>query len=124
MNTRIQRVQLYLDILPKYRWDLFSISGQFQELRFYNNIINENSFYDYVLNPLSCEGNSINSTPDELFFRAPLGSTSDLTNISSIHPKVTGSWATASFSDGTSNFTLSSASFSPNYETIYYDQFP
>jgi len=101
---------------------LIQFNGQFQEYRLYNTVISESIFYDYVLNPLSCEGNSINSTPDELYFRAPLGSNLDLDSRTSIHPKVTGSWIpTASFNNE-SEFYLSSGSFVSNIEKIYYDQ--
>lgn len=101
---------------------LNKFDGYFQELRYYNTVINKNSFYDYVLNPLSCEGNSIDSTNDKLFFRAPLGSNLDIDSRISIHPRITGSWvSTSSFSDGTSGFVLS-GSFISNTENIYYDQ--
>ncbi len=97
--------------------------GQFQELRYYNTIINTSSFYDFVLNPYSVKGNSDNSTPEELYFRAPLGSTLCINSRTSIHPKISGSWnLTSSFESGSSNFTLSSGSFVENRETIYFDQ--
>ena len=52
------------------------------------------------MNPLSFEGNSIASgsldrSPTELAFRATLGGEL-YTGSTSIHPKVTGSWVTAS----------------------------
>ena len=70
-------------------------SGSLQEIRYYNTVLSESRFNDYVMNPLSIEGNTINSAPNELFFRAGLGSelnTSTNLTQSSIHPKVTGSW--------------------------------
>lgn len=100
---------------------LTSFKGQFQEYRLFNTIISENAFYDYVLNPLSCEGNSINGTSNELFFRAPLGSNLDIDSRTSIHPKVTGSWAVTSSFPAGSSFNLN-GSFIPNVEKIYYDQ--
>ena len=82
-----------------------AFSGSLQEIRYYNTILNKDSFKDYVMNPLSIEGNTINSSPDELAFRAPLGSELDRISSSSIHPKITGSWpATQSFAIGNSNY--------------------
>jgi hypothetical protein len=50
------------------------------------------------MNPFSIEGNTLNSSPNELVFRAPLGSELNTASSSSIHPKVTGSWiVTSSF---------------------------
>ncbi len=78
------------------------------------------------MNPLSIEGNSINSTPNELMFRAPLGSelnTSLITNGTSIHPKITGSWATTSSFISNSTYTFNkTASFVPNTEYYFLDQ--
>ena len=84
-------------------------SGSIQEIRYYSPVISGSIFKDYVMNPLSIEGNSINSSPNELIFRAALGSELDITTTTSIHPKVTGSWViTQSFSSGnTSDYTLS-----------------
>ncbi len=47
-------------------------SGSIQEIRYYSPVISGSIFKDYVMNPLSIEGNSINSSPNELIFRAPL----------------------------------------------------
>ena len=72
-------------------------TGSYQEIRYYKNTLSESVFDDYVMNPLSYEGNSLNSSPNELIFRASLGSELDnsiSTTKVSIHPKVTGSWAT------------------------------
>ena len=117
-------------------------SGSFQELRYYVNEISQSYFYDYTVNPYSNEGNGINSTPDQQFFRAALGSQlskdSTLfgipTNIAptSIHPRVTGSAVqiTQSFSNGTSDYFTSLPSFKgerlyvENKEFIYQDQVP
>ena len=92
-----------------------AFSGSLQEIRYYNTILSKDSFKDYVMNPLSIEGNTINSSPNELAFRATLGSELDITISSSIHPKVTGSWALYSSSfTNTSNFGINST---PTYET-------
>ena len=66
-------------------------SGSFQELRYYVNEISQSNFYDYTVNPYSNEGNGINSTPDQQFFRAALGTQLDTGSRTSIHPRVTGS---------------------------------
>ncbi len=113
-------------------WGCFT--GSYQEIRYYNTNITENQFKDYVMNPLSFEGNSINGAPDQLAFRASLGS--DLVKANSlgsippksIHPKVTGSWALTSSFTSDSNFTLnpgtsgSSALYSNNTEIFFLDQ--
>jgi hypothetical protein len=49
-------------------------SGSLQEIRYYTTIISESVFKDYIMNPLSFEGNGINGSPDQLIFRAALGS--------------------------------------------------
>ena len=59
-----------------------SFSGSLQEIRYYNTIISESVFKDFIMNPLSFEGNGINSAPDQLIFRAALGSELLQTNIS------------------------------------------
>ena len=103
-------------------------SGSLQEIRYYKPIISESVFKDYVMNPLSIEGNGINSSPNDLIFRAPLGSeldTSLTTTGTSIHPKVTGSWTTTSSFSNNSNYTFNNtASFIPNTEYYFLDQFP
>ena len=104
-------------------------SGSLQEIRYYTVALSESIFKDYVMNPLSIEGNSINSSPNELAFRAALGSeldTSTSATQESIHPKVTGSWAiTQSFASGNSDYGFYPApSFVPNTEYYFLDQFP
>ena len=98
-------------------------SGSLQEIRYYVPNLNINSFYDYVLNPYSSEGNGVNSTPNELIFRADLGTLSDTSNRKSIHPKVSGStvYITSSFASN-SNFYLSSSNFITNKEIINENQ--
>jgi hypothetical protein len=90
----------------------FSFSGidaYVQEIRYYNVPLNENSFKDYVMNPYSIEGNSLNSGPNELIFRASLGGELYIGS-SSIHPKATGSWDITQSFTSDSNFTFNSSS--------------
>ena len=98
-----------------------SMSGSFQELRYYANPISESVFKDYVMNPSSIEGNSLNSGPNELAFRAPLGGELYIENIS-IHPKVTGSWVTTSSWGGGSSGFSPQTTYEPNEEYFFYDQ--
>jgi hypothetical protein len=102
---------------------LFSgIDTYVQEIRYYNVPLNENSFKDYVMNPYSIEGNSLNNSPNELIFRASLGGEL-YTGSSSIHPKVTGSWDITQSFTSDSNFTFNSTpTFVPNTEYFFYDQ--
>jgi hypothetical protein len=72
-----------------------SFSGSFQEIRYYSRPISESVFKDFIMNPSSIEGNSLNSGADQLAFRLPLGNEL-YTGLTSIHPKVTGSWVTTS----------------------------
>tara|TARA_R110000851_G_scaffold1580_2_gene6111 strand:- start:5225 stop:10375 length:5151 start_codon:yes stop_codon:yes gene_type:complete len=106
-----------------------NFSGSLQEIRYYVPTTSESIFKDYIMNPLSIEGNSINSSPNELAFRASLGSeldTSTSTTQESTHPKITGSWVISqSFATGNSDYTFSqSPSFTPNTEYYFLDQFP
>jgi hypothetical protein len=97
-------------------------SGSLQEIRYYSNTMNEDVFRDYVMNPYSIEGNSINSSPDELIFRAPLGGELYTGSIS-IHPKITGSWAiTNSFTSNSDFYFDQTPIFVPNTEYFFYDQ--
>jgi hypothetical protein len=97
-------------------------SGSYQEIRYYTVGLSSSAFEDYTMNPDSIEGNSLNSAPDQLAFRASLGGEL-YTGSVSIHPKVTGSWvATSSFASN-SDFTLDgNVTFTPNVETVYLDQ--
>jgi len=104
--------------------DHHPLTGALQEVRYWDIPLSESLFYDYVVNPYSTQGNTINSTPDDLVFRADLGTTLDTGSRTSIHPKVTGSWAlTSSFVDGTSGFYLT-GSWIQNTESIYLNQVP
>jgi hypothetical protein len=97
-------------------------SGSLQEIRYYSNPISESVFKDYIMNPSSIEGNSLNFSPDQLIFRASLGGEL-YTGSKSIHPKVTGSWIpTSSFSTGNNFYISNTSSFVPNTEYFFYDQ--
>ena len=98
-------------------------SGSLQEIRYYVSNLNTSSFYDYVLNPYSSEGNGINTSPNELMFRADLGTLSATGSRESIHPKVSGStiYITSSFASD-SLFYLSSENFITNKEIINENQ--
>jgi hypothetical protein len=103
--------------------DLYnSFSGSLQEIRYYTSPLSESIFKDYIMNPHSTEGNTLNSSPNELIFRASLGGEL-YTGSNSIHPKVTGSWAlTSSFiSDSLFNFVPTPV-FTSNTEYFFYDQ--
>ena len=108
------------------------VTGSLQEIRYWRNHISESVFFDYVLSPFSVQGNTINSTPEELAFRASLGALLDTGSNVSIHPKTTGSWEpTASFLgfDGGSSvdintFYTSSNNWIENKEEIYFNQQP
>jgi len=102
----------------------YGLTGSFQEIRFYNVTQSENIFHDYVMNPYSIEGTHPSSSADNLIFRAPLGSelSTSTGTLTSIHPKITGSYVTNSFIS-TSNYTVNSdVIFYPQTEVIYYDQ--
>jgi hypothetical protein len=93
-----------------------------QEIRYYNTVLSENVFKDYIMNPYSSEGNTLNSAPDQLAFRLPLGGELYTGSIS-IHPKITGSWAaTSSFASNSSASFASTPIFVPNTEYFFYDQ--
>ena len=100
-------------------------SGSFQEYRMFSPQISESKFFDYTLNPYSVEGNTINSTSDELIFRADLGTQLNTGSRTSIHPKVTGSTVqiTQSFASD-SSFYINNAEWVSNKENIYQDQVP
>ena len=93
-----------------------------QEIRYYNTVLSESVFKDYIMNPYSSEGNTLNSSPDQLAFRLPLGGEL-YTGSVSIHPKITGSWvATSSFVTNSSASFASTPTFVPNTEYFFYDQ--
>jgi hypothetical protein len=93
-----------------------------QEIRYYNTVLSESIFKDYIMNPSSIEGNSLNSSPNELAFRLSLGGEL-YTGSLSIHPKITGSWlVTSSFVTNSSGSFASTPRFVPNEEYFFYDQ--
>jgi hypothetical protein len=99
-----------------------AFSGSLQEIRYYDTKIEENVFKDYIMNPYSIEGNTLNNGPNELAFRLPLGSELYTGSIS-IHPKVTGSWIPTSSFVGYSSASFNSTPlFLPNTEYFFYDQ--
>ena len=100
-------------------------SGSFQEYRMYVPMISQSNFFDYTVNPYSDEGNGINSTPNQLFFRAALGTQLDTGSRTSIHPRITGSaiQITQSFATN-SEFYIESSRFVTNVEDIFQDQVP
>lgn len=100
-------------------------SGSYQEIRYYNEILTVDPFEDYIMYPYSIDANGINTAPDTLIFRATLGGELYTASLS-IHPKVTGSWATTSSFPGNDNsFYLSSTDvFVDNKEFVYPNQFP
>jgi len=103
----------------------YGLTGSFQEIRFYNVTQSEAAFHDYVMNPYSIEGVHVSSSADNLIFRAPLGSelSTSTGTLTSIHPKVTGSYITSSFLSNNNNYTVNSdVVFYPQTEVIYYDQ--
>ena len=112
----------------------YGLTGSFQEVRFYNEVIDEFTFLDYAMNPYSIKGINFSSSADNLAFRAPLGSDliTNTGSLTSIHPKVTGSLAniTSSFQsdsnymigDRTTPSTPSDLIFIPQTEFIYSNQ--
>ena len=100
-------------------------SGSFQELRYWTQEISQSNFYDFTLNPYSAEGNGINTTPNQLYFRADLGTQLDTGSRISTHPRVTGSISqiTQSFNGG-SDFYINVSNFISNKENLYQDQVP
>ncbi len=100
------------------------LTGALQEVRYWDVALSESLFFDYVMNPYSTQGNTINSTPNDLVFRADLGTQLITASRTSIHPKVTGSWEiTQSFADNTSDFFVT-GSFITNKEEIFLNQVP
>jgi hypothetical protein len=98
-----------------------AFSGSYQEIRYYSVQLSQSVFDDYVMNPQSIEGNTINSAPDELVFRASLGGEL-YTGSVSIHPKVTGSWTPINSFTSDSNFTITGGGFTSNTEYVLADQ--
>ena len=103
--------------------EISRFSGSLQEIRYYTTTISESVFKDYVMNPLSFEGNGVNDAPNQLIFRAALGSELDINTSSSIHPKATGSWAMTSSFDKSNSFDFDrSPRYTSNTEYFFQDQ--
>jgi hypothetical protein len=102
-----------------------AFSGSYQEIRYYNVPLSESAFDAYVMNPYSIEGNTISgsqSSKNSLFFRLPLGGEL-YTGSTSVHPGITGSFITQSFTGTSSTGSYSGSYFwSKNREVIYFDQ--
>ena len=101
------------------------ITGSFQELRFYNVTQSEATFHDFVMNPYSIEGTDYSSSAENLVFRAPLGSDlkTDTGELTSTHPKVTGSLIVTNSFASDSNYEIGSGVvFVNNTEFTYQDQ--
>lgn len=96
-------------------------SGSLQEIRYYVNAISESVFNDYVMNPNSTEGNTVNSSANELAFRAALGSELYTSSIS-IHPKISGQATTSSFVGSNDFYIGGVVTYIPNVEYFFYDQ--
>ena len=101
------------------------LTASLQEIRYWNEAISESRFLDYVVNPYSNQGNTVNSAANTLTFRAGLGSELNTGSRESIHPRITGSWnITESFKGDISTFKLQGESFSNNKEDILLNQTP
>ena len=97
-------------------------SGSLQEIKYFTTPLSESVFKDYIMNPYSIEGNNLNTSPNELIFRASLGGEL-YTGSVSIHPKVTGSWIPTSSFTFDSEFSFGTTpTFIPNTEYFFYDQ--
>jgi hypothetical protein len=105
-------------------------TGSIQEIRYWTKTGSIESFKDFVMNPHSIDYfEEENKYADYLAFRAPLGSeleviTSSFNAMTSVHPKVTGSWVTtSSFEFNISNYTITGLTItSSNIESYFYDQ--
>ena len=101
------------------------LTGSFQELRFYNTVLEEEVFHDFVMNPYSIEGNDFSSSAENLAFRAPLGSDLKIKTgeFTSVHPKISSpSIVTQSFASDSTYYIGSDIIFPTNTEFVYYDQ--
>jgi hypothetical protein len=102
-------------------------TGSFQELRFWARTGSVESFKDFIMNPQSIDYNGETDYANYLAHRLPLGtdlilttSSTPFSSLTSVHPKVTGSWAiTQSFSSSVYgvNNTVISAGKNPWYTT-------
>ena len=99
-------------------------TGSIQEIRYYNCALDENTFYDFVMNSDSIEGSTFSSSADNLCFRARLKDKFTRSTPSSDHPRVTGSFTTHSFSSNSEYriWNKSNSYVSPHTEFTYQDQ--
>ena len=97
-------------------------SGSYQEIRYYSNVVSNEAFDNYTMNPYSIEGNTLNESPETLAFRAPVGGELYVLT-SSIHPKVIGGWETThSFINHSEFYFDATPHFVPNTEYFYFNQ--
>lgn len=97
-------------------------TGSYQEIRYYSNVVSDEAFANYTMNPYSIEGNTTNESPNTLAFRAPVGGELYMLT-SSIHPKVAGGWDTThSFANHSNFYFDSTPHFVPNTEYFYFNQ--
>jgi hypothetical protein len=93
-------------------------TGSLQEIRYWIKTGSVDSFKDYIMNPQSIDYSGEILYDDYLAFRLPLGG--DLyTNSGSVHPRITGSWASTSSFISSNNATLTNVTFTPNIETRF-----
>ena len=93
-------------------------TGSLQEIRYWIKTGSVDSFKDFIMNPQSIDYSGEVLYDDYLVFRLPLGG--DLyTGSQSVHPRVTGSWASTSSFLASNNATLTNVSFTPNIETRF-----
>jgi hypothetical protein len=100
-------------------------TGSYQELRFWARTGSVESFKDFIMNPQSIDYNGETDYANYLAHRLPLGAdlittTSSLARLTSVHPKITGSWPTTqSFSSSAYgiNNTVINAITNPWYTT-------
>jgi hypothetical protein len=104
-------------------------TGSLQEIRYWGETGSVESFKDFTMNPHSIDyWENENEYANYLTFRAPLGSEletliSGFNNMTSVHPKVTGSWITTkSFGSNSDYSIVGSAIISSNIESFFYDQ--
>ena len=93
-------------------------TGSLQEIRYWIKTGSVDSFKDFIMNPQSIDYSGEVLYDDYLVFRLPLGG--DLyTGSQSVHPRVTGSWASTSSFIASNNATLTNVTFKPNIETRF-----
>ena len=100
----------------------------FQELKFFNSQFTDQGFKDLVMNPYKLVNDPSKDSKNSLYFRAPLGAeleidrTAGATNYASMHPAITGSFITQSFS-ANSNYAFSTTiTYLPQTQSVYYNQ--